>query len=119
MEISEGVIRRRPNTLADLLNSSDDSQPHFFFFFWGGGVGGGGKLGGGRNYILTLQSKNYIKMDPLNSFALSFKVYNFLTYLITLLLFCFFCFFCFLGGGGWGGTLGEGEKNDLYTNASV
>ena len=48
------------------------------FFFGGGGVGGGGKLGGGRSYILTLQSKNYIRMDPLNSFALSFKVHNFL-----------------------------------------
>ena len=84
MEISEGVIRRGPNTLANLLNSSDDSQPHFcFVFFGGGGVGGGGKQGGGRSYILTLQSKNYIKMDPLNSFALSYKVHNFLAYLIT------------------------------------
>ena len=26
--ILEGVIRQGPNTLADLLNSSDDSQPH-------------------------------------------------------------------------------------------
>ena len=77
MEISEGVIRRGPNTLADLLNSSDDSQPHFFLG-GGGRVAGGGKLGGGRSYILTLQSKNYIRMDPLNSFALSFKVHNFL-----------------------------------------
>ena len=109
MEISEGVTRRGPNTLADLLNSSDDSQPHFFFFLGGGGVGGGGKLGGGRSYILTLQSKNYIKMDPLNSFALSFKVHNFLAYLITLLLFCF-VFEFWAGEGGWGGKLGGGKE---------
>ena len=73
-------------------------------------MGGGGKLGGGRNYILTLQSKNYIKMDPLNSFALSFKVHNFLTYLITLLLFFFCCCFCFLGGGGGEGRWGRGKR---------
>ena len=57
-------------------------------------------------------------MDPLNSFALSFKVHNFLTYLITLLLFCFFVFVFWAGGGGGEGRW-EGEKNDLYTNASV